>query len=74
MRQPVPHKWTLRQVESGERDYVPAKKVTEKVELFLNGVKTLEAYGLHPTEGQLQIQSEGSDCEVRRVTLLPAGK
>ena len=34
LRQPVPHKWTLRQVESGERDYVPAKKVTEKVELF----------------------------------------
>ncbi len=43
----------------------------DKAEFFLNGVKTLEAYGLHPTEGQLQIQSEGSDCEVRRVTLLP---
>ncbi|MDD4025210.1 MAG: DUF1080 domain-containing protein [Kiritimatiellae bacterium] len=38
---------------------------------FLNGEKTLEAYGLHPTEGQLQIQSQGSDCEVRRVTLMP---
>ncbi|MBQ3343221.1 MAG: DUF1080 domain-containing protein [Kiritimatiellae bacterium] len=43
----------------------------DRAEFFLNGVKTLEAYGLHPTEGQLQIQSEGSDCEVRRVTLLP---
>lgn len=55
----------------GEWNVLEVVAKGDKAEFFLNGEKTLEAYGLSPTEGQLQIQSEGSDCEVRRVTLLP---
>lgn len=55
----------------GEWNVLEVVAKGDRAEFFLNGTKTLEAYGLSPTEGQLQIQSEGSDCEVRRVTLLP---
>ena len=41
---------------------------------ILNGVPLLRLTGLSPTEGRIQIQSEGYGCEFRRIVLEPLGK
>ena len=41
---------------------------------ILNGVTLVRLTGLSPTEGRIQIQSEGYGCEFRRITLESLGK
>lgn len=41
---------------------------------ILNGVPLVRLTGLSPTEGRIQIQSEGYGCEFRRIVLEPLAK
>ena len=43
----------------------------DTAEHILNGVPLLRLTGLSPSEGRIQIQSEGYGCEFRRITLEP---
>ena len=43
----------------------------DKISVFLNGILVNQAYGVKPTKGKIQIQSEGAEMFVRKVELLP---
>lgn len=45
----------------------------ETIKVLLNGVVVNEAHGLKPTQGRIQIQSEGAEMFVRRFELHPLG-
>ena len=45
----------------------------DTIKVLLNGVVVNEAHGLKPTQGRIQIQSEGAEMFVRRFELHPLG-
>ncbi len=57
----------------GKWNRVEAIVAGDRITVFLNGVKVNECYGVKPTSGRLQIQSEGAEVFVRRFDLLPIG-
>ena len=58
----------------GEWNRIEAIVAGDTITVFLNGVKVNECYGVKPTSGRLQIQSEGAEVFVRRFDLLPIGE
>ncbi len=55
----------------GQWNKVECVVVGDKVSAYLNGVLVNEAYGVTPTKGKIQIQSEGAEMFVRKVEIIP---
>ena len=43
----------------------------DKLTVFVNGTLVNQAYGVKPTKGKIQIQSEGAEMFVRKVEIIP---
>jgi hypothetical protein len=55
----------------GEWNTIECIAKGDTLKVLLNGVLVNEAFGLKPTAGRIQIQSEGAETFFRRVELLP---
>lgn len=57
----------------GEWNRLEVECEGDQVRVYLNGVLVNEGQRASPTQGRIQLQSEGAEIRVRRVELLPLG-
>jgi len=58
----------------GEWNTMECLAVGDKISIFLNGILVNESYNVKPSNGKIQIQSEGAELFIRKVELSPLSK